>query len=413
MTVALPRFGTVAPVRRPTTVPDAAARSSVNPLVRWTFYLFVLSIPFEMPHRTIPLEIPTLTGFAFLASTLLNPTACFRRIPAALVWFGVYLWVLALSTVVNVSDHPQMVLRLSVSMIQLVLIFWVGANLLADPRVRRGVLLALVVACAVRAGLQVTGVAATSHAVWTGGERVTALGQNANLSAIILSAGLITVIGLHLGALAWPLGLLMGLAIIQTGSRGGLLCAAVGLLAFLWQGRTPWIRLRTAALGFAAIGLLSWGAYRSDMMRSRFEQAAEEGQLAGRERIYPALLEMFGERPLLGWGPIDNQYEIARRIDERQKIRRDAHNLVLELLTTAGALGAFPFLIGLALCLRAAWRARHGPAGILPLALVGTVLMGTVSGTWIASKILWLALAHTLASDGPVGPLPAPPPCAV
>ena len=123
---------------------------------------------------------------------------------------------------------------------------------------------------------------------------------------------------------------------------------------------------------------------------------------------------MFSERPLGGWGPITNQFEVARRIDERAVPRRDAHNLVLELLTATGVVGAIPFLVGLGLCVRAGWRARSGPLGIAPLAVLMGVMMGTVSGTWIASKILWFALALTLAAgshwfgSGPTARSPAP-----
>ena len=376
----------------------AGARSEVNPVVRAAFYLFVFSIPFEMPQRTVPYEIPTLVGVLFLATTLLNPTACFRRVPAAGRWFIAYLWVFAMVAVVIAGDYPVLVWHLFLVMLQLVLIFWVATNLLRDERVWRGVLLALVLACCLRAGLQVAGIAVTAREQWTGGERITALGQNANLSAMILSAGLVGVVGLRLGVFTWPLVAMLGVAIIQTGSRGGLLCAAVGMLMFLWQGRTVWLRVRNAAVGLAAISLLSWGAVHSTVMRARFQQAATEHTLAGRERIYPALIEMFGERPLLGWGPIDNQFEIARRIGDQLRPRRDAHNLVGELLTATGIAGAIPFLIGLALCVRAGWRGRKGPHGIVSFALLCAVLVGTISGTWIAAKVLWLALAFALAA---------------
>jgi O-antigen ligase len=133
------------------------------------------------------------------------------------------------------------------------------------------------------------------------------------------------------------------------------------------------------------------------MLRTRL-LAAEAGSLAGREHIYPAALDMISERPLLGWGPIENQFEIAARIGEEKKDRRDAHNIVLDLLSSTGILGTIPFLIGYALAVRGAWRARRGPYGILPLALMAVTFMGCMSGTWIASKILWLTLAIAIAT---------------
>jgi len=111
---------------------------------------------------------------------------------------------------------------------------------------------------------------------------------------------------------------------------------------------------------------------------------------------------MIAEKPLLGWGPTENQYEIAKRIGEEKKNSRDAHNIVLELLSATGILGAIPFLIGMSLCIGGAWRARKGPLHMFPLAFLTTVLIGCISGTWIASKILWLAFSIALAAGGAV-----------
>jgi O-antigen ligase len=373
-----------------------------NPVVRAALYLFVASIPFELPRVDLPLEIPTLTGFLLLGATLLNPSVCYRRVPAAVLWFLGYLWVFGISTYVNAVEQGGDTLRLFIAMAQLVLLFWVIVNLLSDPRVPGGVLLALVVACTARAGMQILGVGATAREVWTGGARVTALGQNANLSAIILAAGIAAVLGLRsrvsgqlprLGLLAWPVAVLIGVALIQTGSRGGLLCAAGGILVYLLRGRTVGQRLRNAVLAVITVAALAVGALETDLMRNRFQAAAREGNLAGRELIYPAALGMITERPWLGWGPLQNQAEIARRVDELEEGRRDAHNLMLDLLTTTGLAGTIPFFVGLVLCVRHAWRARRGPCEMIPLALLAAVLVGTIMGTWIASKILWLALA--------------------
>jgi O-antigen ligase len=382
---------------------------TVNPVLRAALYLFVMSIPFEVPDRSIiPIEVPTITGVLFLAATLLNPSAAYRRIPRPLPWFAAYLWIFLVIWALLANEHFGETLRLFANLVLLIAILWVMYNLLADARVLRGVLLAIVVSITARALMQWFGIAATTHEVWTGGERVTVLGQNANLSALILSTGLVTVLGLRgtrarwlprFELLGWPLAATIGVAIIQTGSRGGLLCAGAGVLVFFFRGGTLLRRLRNTLVGIAAVALLGWGALQSQVMRGRLEGDGAVHMLAGRELIYPALVQMFSERPLLGWGPVDNQYEIARRIQEQKKPSRDAHNLVGELLTSTGLVGAVPFLIGVAMCIRAAWRARAGLLGALPLAVLTTVLVGTISGTWIASKILWLSMTLALAAD--------------
>jgi O-antigen ligase len=383
----------------PTAVTAVAAQPSVTVslVTRLAFYLFVLSLPFEMPDRTIPIETTTLTGGLFLLVSLLDVSVVYRRIPKAMLWFGLYLWFYGLSTLVNRSEHSGMVLDLFLSFVLLFLLMWAGSNVLRDRRAMRGALLVFAGACALRAGMQVLGIAASQHAEWTGGYRVTVLGQNPNYSAIIMSAGFVTVLNLRLKVVAWLVAGVIGVALIQTGSRGGLMCAAFGALALLWHGRTVWTRVRGVLLGFIALALLGFAAYRSPMLSARFEEVLTEHSLAGRERIYPATVQMISERPVLGWGPVENQYEIAQRIGEEKLDRRDAHNLVLELLSTTGILGTIPFLVGLALCIREGWRARRGPWGMLPFALLMSVLVGCISGTWIASKVLWFVVAVAVA----------------
>jgi O-antigen ligase len=370
-------------------------------------YLFVFSIPFEMPQRTIPVEIPTLTGAMFLLTTVLQPSVCFRRLPAAFLWFVAYLWAFGLVVLINRVSYTTLVLQLFVWMVQVILLFWVGTNLMRSDRVVRGILLTLIIACTIRAALQIFGIAVMTQDVYTGGARVTMFGQNTNLTSMILAAGMAAVVGLQLntsarlprmGILTWPLAALMGFAIIQSGSRGGLLSAALGLTVFALRGSSIRQRVRNGLFALVALVLLGWGAYQTDVMRNRFEVAAVQGQLAGREEIYPALADMFIEQPIFGWGPIANQFEIARRIEDTEHERRDAHNLVGELLTSGGLFIAIPFLIGMGLCIRAAWRARHGALELVPLAILVAVLAGMVSGTWIAGKIVWLALSIALAA---------------
>jgi len=365
------------------------ATAAVNPVVRWAFYFFILSIPFEMPNRSIPLETTTITGALFLLTTPLEYRASFGRVPSALVWFSAWLWVAIVSGLLQSGEHGVMVLQLLANLLELILVCWTGSNLMRDGRVFRGALVTLVIACTLRAGMQFLGVGLTARHVWTGGERETVFGQNANISALILACGLLAAFGVrHAGAwrvlrppvVFWPLAGLIASAVVHTGSRGGLLALTAGLLVLLFRGHTTWQRVRNGAAVLIAMAFLVWAAMRVEMMRNRFEEAAR-GSFAGRERIYPALLGMLVERPVLGWGP-----------------RRDAHNLVLEVLTTTGFIGLIPFLTGLSLCALAAWRGRRGTYGVLPVALLVTMFVGTMSGTWIASKILWLAFACALAS---------------
>ena len=399
--------------------PAASEQRPLNTILRWMFLLLVASIPFEFPDRSFPIEIPTITAALFLLATLLQPSLCYGRKPAALFWFLGYLYAYGLAATLGGRDHiatdlitPDywgQVVKQFLLILQVVLVFWAASNLLRSPPLARAMLTTLALASATFALLPVLGIARTAHTQWGGGERITALGQNANTSAMILSAGLVALVGVQYGplgrlpawrrALTWPVMALLVVAVVDTGSRSGLLALGMGLTVFALGGaHTVWTRVRNAFVTAFALGLIIAVAYNSPLVRRRFEEAVEQRAFAGRERIYPALVQMFEERPLVGWGPVNNKYELGLRLDERIRRRRDAHNLILEVLTSCGLLGAVPFMAGIGLCVVAAWRARYRAHGTLPIALAMLLLLANMSGNWIASKLLWLVLAYALAS---------------
>ena len=224
----------------------------------------------------------------------------------------------------------------------------------------------------------------------------------------MLSAGLVTLVGLTYGRrgtsramrlAAWPIGAFIGAAIIETGSRGGLLALAGGLVALMFTaGGNLKARLRNGLVTVLALGLLTYAAFTATVMKNRLEATAESGTLAGREQLWPSLVDMALEKPWAGWGPINNQYEVAARTTDMAREHRDAHNLLLELFTALGLAGAVPFLIGLGICVVGAWRGRTSPYGIVPFALIALFLVANVSTNLVAYKPFWWVLALGLAS---------------
>jgi O-antigen ligase len=371
------------------------------------FYLMVFSFNFEMPDWG-GWEIPAMTAALFLASTPLALRACYGRIPPALFWFVGFLWVFAASSLVHGWVNFGDVRHFFIVLVEALLVCWASLNLFSRVAVGVTALWCYVISALARSVLPMIGVGRTSYVVWTGGERVTAFGQNANFSAILLAASLVILVGLMYGRrdtsrairlAALPIGLLIGAAIIETGSRGGLLALGGGLAALVFTaGGNLKARLRNGAVTLIAIGALTYSAFTATVMRNRLEATAETGTLAGREQLWPSLVDMFLEKPFLGWGPVNNQYEVATRTTDMAREHRDAHNLWLELLTAEGLAGAVPFLIGLGICVVAAWRGRSSPYGIVPFALIALFLVANVSINLVAYKPFWWVLALAVAS---------------
>lgn len=400
----------------------ATVTSVTHRIVCWAFYLFVCSIPFEFSERDareLPIEIPTAIGALFLATTILQPRTSFGRPSRPARWFLVYLYLFLLAAAVNGRDHFATllngadywteVLKMLFELLELLLIFWVARNLMRSPVVTKHALAALASACVVRAAMPFLGIMTTVHRVQTGGARLSALGQNSNHAAMILGAGLVTLVGLTFGRYGrarWqllvglPLLGLLAIAVADTGSRGGIIALALGIMAFMFQGGTLGNRIRKMALALFVIAGIGVAAYQSEVMRNRFEDTLETGTLTGRERIYPAVVGMIVDRPLFGWGPANNKYELGLRLDERVRRRRGTHNSILEVLSSTGIFASIPFFIGTWLCLWAAWRAREGPDGTLPLALTVTVMASNMSGDWYITPLYWFVLAYAVASEG-------------
>jgi O-antigen ligase len=224
---------------------------------------------------------------------------------------------------------------------------------------------------------------------------------------MIMGAGLVALVGLTLVrrrkstatlVLAGAAAVLLGLAVLETGSRGGFAALLGGVMVFALAADSWRYRLRNGAIAALAVSLLAVAALRLPVMKNRLLDTATTGNLAGREQLYPALWKMFLEKPVMGWGPIANTYELALRIGERERPKRAAHNLVLELLTAGGLVTALPFFIGVWLSVRSAWQARGGMHGVLPLALCCSLFLANMSGDWVASKLLWLVLAYAFVS---------------
>lgn len=384
-------------------------------VVRCMFYLFVFSVPLlhtiDVGEDT---RLPKIVGYVFFLSALLQPQVCFRRFHPALWCFVAYIGVYALLGAFQPVVFQDEILERLFSLVQLLVMTWIAFNLMRDQRVIRGALIALVASGVLVALSQVTGLGASEYG---GGKlaessRVSALGQNANLLATMLSLSLIALLSLSYGGIRPPASLrflnlsvlaLLGLSIVLTGSRGGLMALVGGLVIFMIFGTTSQARIRNILVGSMVLGIAILVSLQVEAARMRWEETLTTGNVAHRESLFSASWEMFLESPVIGWGPVQNMYELGWRVRYagwvfEDQPWRDTHNLVFWILTQAGLFGAIPFFAGIGLCIWAAWKARLGPQGIFPLAIIVALLIANQSGNWIHSKLQWLIFAYVLAS---------------
>lgn len=388
----------------------AAQANYIPRVVRWSFLLFVATLPFEaanLAFTTKYVSLAKVSGLFFLGCYLLyyNPFSTKRSLPRlshALWWFLGYLAIYTSYGFFIPEDSLGTFFRRIFTLVQLMGFLCIASTLLKDGKMARNFVLTYSIATAILAFGTLLRLPGFSVQM---GARVTALGVGPNFLAITMALAVVMLIGLCLNVTfkySWARISLMALTlpllvmIVSTGSRSGIVTLMIGLFVYL----LPYCRSRRkitaaimVALGIA--GTVYMVASRPDSLE-RWRETFYEGRLSGREELFSIAIDMILEKPIFGWKPVESFYEFGFRRGRWRKT--GSHNLVLHLLTEGGLVGAIPFFVGLWLCVRAAWRGRTGTMGTLPLATLLTVLAGTLAIPMLTHKIVWLMLALALAA---------------
>lgn len=399
------------PLDAPKARPSSSATTSGNQraigIIRWLFYAFIFSLTFETAGEDIGLiEPPTVVGALLMLSTLLQPGLLLRWPPKSFWCFIIYFYLFVTMGLLEPAAYRSMFVHDATVLFQLIVLAWLGFNLMRDKATAEGALRTLAIACTVLALLQLFGIASSADPNEPSA-RAAALGFHPNHLARILVLGMLAIIGLLYAQrqklarpllIAAPFLIVLAAVLLQTGSRGAILALGAALLTFAFRrGSLKQTVFNICGL-LLLLGLLTLATTNSEVMRSRFEETINEGDLARRELIYPTAWQMIKEKPLLGWGSVTSVYELGTRLGHPEEQTKNPHNLILYGLVTSGMLGSLPLFLGTALAAFAAWKSRHGPHGLLPLAMVVAVLAANMSGVWLFNKLHWLVMAYALAS---------------
>lgn len=382
-------------------------RHKVKPIVRMAFYLFMATIPFETLDLGIGTEVTVISLGLLLLSVIFQPGLVLKKAPVAYSLFFLYVLIFAIPVYTSTPNIYFEEARWGLlSLIQVFGMSWIAFNIMKSERAARGALLTFISACVLLAVTQQLGITESADLADHSG-RVTALGFHPNNIARILGLAMLALAGLvyaikrsHFKKKLWILPFigLLGLTIVQTGSRGALLALAAGFLVFVLKEGAASTKLRNTALITIFIIFVVTLVYQSEMNRSRFEEAINEGKLARRETIYPTAWAMFMQHPLFGWGGKNGEYELGARLAHIEEDSKNPHNLILYAMVSTGLVGTIPLVLGLALVTATAWKNRRGIRGVLPLSMVLLVLAANMSGLWITNKMHWFVMAYALSS---------------
>ena len=378
--------------------------------VRWSFLVFIFTLPFEavdFSSITGGSSVTKYFGLLFVLTLIVyyHPLQKNRTLPAAspALWcFLLYAGFVGFSVLRVPSELLGEVVQRLVTLIQLIVVFWISSDMLGDRKIAGSTLLVYAIASATLAVgiiLQLPGF----HAEAVDG-RATALRENPNILGTHMAIAVVTVIGLLLNASyrrSVTKGLLivlippMLIAMVSTGSRGATAAFILGCSVYLLPYRRSKRVLTAIMLAGVIIIIALYMIGSNPDFQARWEQSYYEGNLAQREMLFPTAVEMFYERPIFGWGAAQMGHELAFRTGGWDP--QDTHNLLLHLLVEVGFIGTIPFLLGIWYCGRASFKVRHDQLGLLPIALMVVVVAANLSGNNIVWKPQWLVFALAIA----------------
>ena len=379
--------------------------------VRLTFLLLVTAIPFEtvdLGPLKGSLSLARITGVLFFAAAIRYKNQCFRRPPKPVFWFAVYLLILSLWVFFVPAVFRRGQISESLTIAQLLLLFWVSSNLMKDASLVKAILRTFAIGCFLLSVANLLELPGFVELVGDpeSGFRVSALGYNLNELATLLSLGVLSAVGLLLDIARvkrWRRAAMLGIilpmlaVIVRTESRGGILALALALGFYLLPLGRPGRRIVGMLFGVLMLFGIVFLVARDPLSVSRWTKTYQQGDVAGRDKILKAARDMIKMKPVFGWGPVAYLYELGPRRGPEYELS-DPHNLYVGMLAEVGVVGFIPFMWGLWLCTSAAWRARSGHFGLLPMAMMAMILIANLSGLWIQRKTMWLFMALALGT---------------
>lgn len=325
---------------------------------------------------------------------------------------GLVVWALASSLW---AADQEVAIASALRLGQGVVLLFVVYSALREPKHLRWVLGAYVGGALVAAAFALISLGST------GSDRLGGTNTNPNeLAAAFLPAIMVcafTFLGERRPVLRWATsvgGSMLLLALLMTGSRGGLVGLAVALVAAVIVAGPSRLKIVAAALVIVGIGVVYYATYAPQDYVDRLEAVSNDGG-TGRSDLWEVALVIADDRPVTGVGAgnfpvVEARYAVGEvdiaRIDLVLDKTKVVHSIYLSLLSELGVVGLSLFLclvVGAFASIIQALRRLRGSDWPFQL-LVRGFLVGVVAimtaytfSTAEYEKQLWLLLGTGLA----------------
>ena len=196
-------------------------------------------------------------------------------------------------------------------------------------------------------------------------QRVSALGRNANETAMFISLAVIMACYYLVGTIKSNFKyrllslVIIGvgvLGIIKTSSRGGLLTLVVGTLSMIVVAKDWSKKMFYGVLISVSLLIMFFVVINDPLLSSRIFKSMEEGDTAGRMYIWERGIELFYDKPIVGFGHSRYIADLGWVCNEPL---RAGHNTFLSVLLGSGFAGLIFFMIFYIKCFANIWKNKY------------------------------------------------------
>lgn len=373
---------------------------SLPTVQRFLLYVFIFSINFEIydPIGLGFLSISKIIGLLYFASLLpeINHYLALDRIRIFIFPIFFFFLLLLLLSIININPYSNKFFDFTT--FQNLVFFWLIINHdRRDPGILDKSLFIFALGGISIAVLYFFEIGIEYHSV-TG--RVTIFDDNEN--KVGLKTG-IAIIILFLAVVQntfrlpkfrflflIPIPLMITLT-AETGSRIAMLSLVFSFMlsVFLFKKKHFISKMVLLILGFFASSLLLEYILQNEVLRFRILRTLQEGNLGGRELVWPNVLTLIQDSYFLGVG-IPGYESFAIQVFGEFK---SPHNVILEVLAYTGIIGLFLYLIFLSRLLFTSYKYYIKSGVILPMILFVPVLGMLLSAQLLHQKIGYLIFA--------------------
>lgn len=388
--------------------------TQINNFTRLSFFLYLLSIPFETAmisrvsffNESNVWSLSRVTGLILVIALLTNEKLFYKKRSAPL-FFIIYSIVYLIIVLFFLFSN---VLNLSVNLFTipwLVINYLISFIILSDEENRNLAKWVVLIGISLCSVLQLLNIANNriSFMTWDRiGSRISAFNEDPNFIGAQYGIGIIL-------SLAFVFGLFKSnktekiisivclivciLGLIQTGSRSAVITLFLSIIIFAFAK----VNFKQRLYIIFALILISFFIFMlviySEGFRLRFESTFSFGDTSNRLEIYLATLGLIQKNPLVGIGPIRNQYILGSIFN---KTLLDTHNVFLWVLSSTGIFGFTPFFLGIVFSISDSIKSRFGYENIVPFVLLSYTLLFSLTAGWSTEKLFWVVLSFSSSS---------------